>query len=241
MQRFTKGNEGSPQSRGTRWGPPNDPSPNRCTVAHRFNQTTEMEAKMKVREESEYEVEQKMIANIQRQWHVRIAHLGHPYYGGFCFVGPDKSILAWMRVFLIRDPAADLTMDIREFEESMPFVWAIGKPLIFVAAFPYGLRYAVSQPGTADFRPYYPDPEEGQTPYDIYWDAVIPAAELKPLGRTLPEALSKNLSVRKTPASAGAGLTPNKPVSAIPVVRAPRRAKQKASRWPDIIPERKNS
>jgi hypothetical protein len=68
------------------------------------------------------------------------------------------------------DHTADLAVDIRELKEVMPFVWASGKPLIFVAAFQYGVRYAIWKPGMADFRPYYPDPEKERTPYDVYWD-----------------------------------------------------------------------
>jgi hypothetical protein len=196
---------------------------------------------MKVTEQFEKDAEGDIVRSIVRQWQVSVTSLGDPYYSGRCFVDPDARILAWLRVFRRSDPKADLVIDIRNLAEGMPFVWASGKPLILVVACPDGLRYAIWQPGMSDFHRYRPDPKKGQTLYDIYWDAVIPAAELKPLGRTLPEVLAESLSVRTIPVAAGAGKTPKKPSSAVPVGRARRKATQKSCRWPNIIQDRRNS
>jgi hypothetical protein len=149
--------------------------------------------------------------------------------------------LAWLQVFRRSDPKADLVIDIRTLTQVIPFVWASGKPLILVAAFPDGLRYVIWQAGMADFRRYRADPEKGQTLYDTYWDAVIPAAELIPLGRRLPEPLVEGLSVRKIPAPAKAGKAPKMPVSVLPGVQTQRRRKQKPPQWRNILQDTRTS
>jgi hypothetical protein len=193
---------------------------------------------MKKTERFDHSAEQTIIRRIEQQWKVRVAELGDPYDCGLCFIDSDERILAWLRVVRRKNPNADLVVDVRTLTEVIPFVWASRKPLVFVVDFPGGLRYAIWKPGMADFCRYRPDPEKGQTLYDTYWDAVIPAAELKPLGLTFPEALTESPKGRKIRVQAGTGETPMKP--AVPVVRAPRKATEKSSRWPNIIQVRRN-
>ena len=193
------------------------------------------------KERFDHSAEQTIIRSIEQQWQTRIAELGDPYGCGLCFIDSDERILAWLRVVRRKNPKADLVVDVRTLTEAMPFVWASGKPLIFVASFPDGFRYVVWKPGMADFHRFRPDPEKGQTLYDTYCDAVIPAAELKSLGRRLPEALVESLGVRKTAAPAEAGKTPKTPVSVVPGVHTQRRRKQKPPQWRNILQDTRTS
>lgn len=187
--------------------------------------------KKRKREQSEYKTEEEIIRNVRKQWKVSVRELSGPYHRVLCLVDPHKQVLAWLCISP-GDPKAEPTVDIRNLTGAMPFVWASGKPLILVASSPDGLRYAIWRPGIADFRPYEPDHE---LRYEAYWDAVIPAAELKPLGRRFPVVRGNNLGVDTIPAPTGTGETPIQPSGAVTVIRGRRRAKEKWSQWADVI------
>jgi hypothetical protein len=146
----------------------------------------------------------KVIRNIQKQWQVGVASSGYPYHGGL-LLDPNERILGWLRVCHRNGPKADLLMDVGDLVRAMPFVLASGRPLVLVVSSPEGLRYAVWQPGLADFRAYRSDQEEEEP-----WYAVIPASALKPLGRSCPEELGKNLGVRRIRVPAGRSEAPKR-------------------------------
>jgi hypothetical protein len=104
-----------------------------------------------------------VIQQINERWHVGVAHLGEPYYGGDCLVDPYGRILAWVRIFQRKELKDGLEFDIRWLTEAAPFLSASGRPLVLVARFSEGLRYAIWKPGLADFFPYIPRCDE-QTP-----------------------------------------------------------------------------
>jgi hypothetical protein len=110
-------------------------------------------------------------------------------------VDSDGRILAWLRVFERKELRDGLKFDIRRLTEAEPFLSASGRPLVLVARFSEGLRYVMWKPGLADFIPYWPTHDE-QMEYDEYWDAVIPADELQPLGWILPREIARGIGVR---------------------------------------------
>lgn len=136
-----------------------------------------------------------VIQQITERWHVGVAHLGEPYYGGDCLVDPHGRILAWLRIFRRKELKDGLKFDIRRLTQAAPFLSASGRPLVLVARFSEGLRYAMWKPGLADFILYRHTCDE-QTEYAEFWDAIIPADELRPLGWVLPLEIARGIGGR---------------------------------------------
>ena len=135
------------------------------------------------------ETEEQIISGIKHYWQVGIADVGKPYRGGYCLVDPDGRLIAWLRVFSRKHLTNGLRLDARRLIEVTPFVSASGRPLVIVVQVSGRLSYVVWKPRVADFYPYVPTPDAGQTEYDFDWDAVIPVDNLKPMSHGLPQGL----------------------------------------------------
>ncbi len=159
------------------------------------------------------EIESEIIRTIRQRWRAGVAEIDEPYYAGYALVDARGRVLAWLRIFARGNLGKGLEFDIRQLTEMMRFVSASGKPLLLVARFPDGMRYAAWKPGIADFYAYRPSVEDGHFLYEKYWHAIVPATALRPIGQGLPDEV-----VAKHPARTGT-----------------RARKQKFSKWPNVL------